>query len=216
MIGNRLLFFSTGRKSRPLLKDLVPALRANDVAALLPNKKVTNALTAVTSALKDLDSRPVPILLLSYPIRRMVEHLLPRLVELHPPLREALLRQRDHLLGRLVGAAGLLEPAGRGLGLHHGPPGRHAGVVVDPAPLDARVADVFGELVQFAGGLVEEDAELGAGLLQVQLELVDHVGRAVELFQLDLEVNSRIMRGHTGVRKNALNCVVTIRKLFAP
>ena len=40
----------------------------------------------------------------------MIEHLLPRGVELHPLLHEPLLRQRDHLLGRLVSRGGLLEP----------------------------------------------------------------------------------------------------------
>ena len=48
--------------------------------------------------------------LVTHPIGGVIEHLLPRGVELHPLLHEPLLRQSHHLLGRLVGRGGLLEP----------------------------------------------------------------------------------------------------------
>ena len=38
----------------------------------------------------------------TYPIGRVIQHLLPRGIEMHSLLHETLLRQRDHLLCRLV------------------------------------------------------------------------------------------------------------------
>ena len=45
----------------------------------------------------------------------MIQHFLPCLIEWHPPFNVALFGQKNHLLGSLVLAAGLLEPGGRSL-----------------------------------------------------------------------------------------------------
>ena len=95
----------------------------------------------------------------------MVKHLLPRLVELSDPLlHKALLGQGHHLLGRLVGARRLLEPRGRRLRLDQRPLRLVTRVVVATRLFDGR-AELFGEGVEVAGRLVEQLAELGAGVL---------------------------------------------------